>query len=268
MKFVPDERLFRGQRLLVRRGVSPRFGPHARLETGLFAFRHTTYAISLDHLDTWQAKVILGTLLSPMGRYWLYMVSGSWGTWMDEIRSSDLLNLPLRLPTEPDRATRLIEEAVGELQRPTHRMNGGVLATQMQQLDDGMAELFELSDAERYLVADFWAAQAQESTNSVDVPLSAESGFSEDDLDLHSQEGIWPYLRVFLRTWNQRLSGRGTLVGTCGKTLRSVWLHWFSRQGGSETATNLQLSVPKPKAGSLCCDALAFNGRRFRRSRS
>ena len=209
MKRVPDERLFRGQRLLVRRGVSPRFGPHARLETEPFAFRHTIYAISLDHLNTWRAKVILGTLLSPLGRYWLYMVSGSWGTWMDEVRSGDLLNLPLRLPPEPDRATRLIEEAIGELQRPAHGMDGGVVSPQMQRLDDGIAELFELSDTERYLVADFWAAQTQESASSIDVPLSAVSGFSENDLDLHSQEGIWPYLRVFLRTWNQRLSGRG-----------------------------------------------------------
>ncbi len=209
MKRVPDERLFRGQRLLVRRGVSPKFGPHARLETEPFAFRHTIYAISLDHLNTWQAKVILGTLLSPLGRYWLYMVSGSWGTWMDEVRSSDLLNLPLRLPPEPDRATRLIEEAIGELQRPAHGMDGGVVSPQMQRLDDGIAELFELSDTERYLVADFWVAQTQESASSIDVPLSAVSGFSENDLDLHSQEGIWPYLRVFLRTWNQRLSGRG-----------------------------------------------------------
>ena len=209
VKFVPDERLFRGQRLLVRRGVSPRFGPHARLETEPFAFRHTTYAISLDHLNPWQAKVILGILLSSIGRYWLYMVSGSWGTWMDEVRASDLLNLPLRLPSEPDRVTRLIEEAVGELQRPAHRMPGHLISSQMQRLDDGVAELFELSDAERHLVADFWAAQAQESANSIDVPRSAESGFTDDDLDLHSQEGIWPYLRVFLRVWNQRLSGRG-----------------------------------------------------------
>lgn len=206
---VPDERLFRGQRLLVRRGVSPRFGPHARLETEPFAFRHTTYGVSLDHLNPWQAKLILGTLLSSIGRYWLYMVSGSWGTWMDEVRSSDLLNLPLKLPPEPNRTTRRIEEAVGELQHPANRTRENLRSSQMQRLDDGLSELFKLSDAERYLVTDFWAAQTQESNDGIDVPRSAESGFTEDDLDWHSQEGIWPYLRVFVGTWNQRLSGRG-----------------------------------------------------------
>ena len=50
VKRVPDERLFKGLRLLVRRGVSPRFGPHARLETESLAFRHTTYAFSLEAL--------------------------------------------------------------------------------------------------------------------------------------------------------------------------------------------------------------------------
>ena len=39
VKFVPDERLFHGRRLLVRRFVSAGFGPHARLETEPFAFR-------------------------------------------------------------------------------------------------------------------------------------------------------------------------------------------------------------------------------------
>ena len=119
VKGMPDERLIRGRRLLVRRGVSPKFGPHARIETEPFAFRHTTYAFSLDHLDSWQAKVILGTLLSSLGRYWLYMVSGSWGTWMDEVRSRDLLNLPLRLRSEADAATRRIAQAVDELQNMT-----------------------------------------------------------------------------------------------------------------------------------------------------
>ena len=207
VKFVPDERLFQGQRLLVRRGVSPRFGPHARLETEPLAFRHTTYAVSLDHLPSWQAKAILGTLLSSLGRYWLYMVSGSWGTWSDEVRSRDLLNLPLRLPTEPNHATRQIEAAVEDLRHPTHQLGSSEVPPQMEQIDEGVAELFELMDAERYLVADFWAGQGP--VTRLHVPLDMGVGGNEDDLDLDSREGMWPYLRVFLRTWNLRLGGQG-----------------------------------------------------------
>ena len=207
VKRVPDEHLFRGQRLLVRRGVTPGFGPHARLVTEPFAFRHTTYALSLDHLSRWQAKVILGTLLSSLGRYWLYMVSGSWGTWIDEVRSRDLLDLPLRLTSETNQATRRIEEAVSELHHVVPQVQPSAVPPQMEQINEGVAELFELTDAERYLIADFWAAQGSDAT--LQVPVGAEAGGTEADLDLHSQEEIWPYLRVFLGAWNQRLGEKG-----------------------------------------------------------
>ena len=207
VKFVPDERLFRGQRLLVRRGVSARFGPHARLETEPFAFRHTTYAVSLAHLSSWQAKVILGTLLSSMGRYWLYMVSGSWGTWRDEVRSADVLNMPLRLTSEPNRATRRIEDAVSQLQHVDLQMGSGVVPPQMNEIDQGVAELFELTDPECDLIADFWVAQGPDAT--LPLPVGPAAGGIEDDLDPHTGTGMSPYLRVFLRAWNRRLGERG-----------------------------------------------------------
>ena len=207
VKRVPDERLFRGLRLLVRRGVSPRFGPHARLETEPFAFRHTTYAFSLDHLPLWQAKVILGTLLSSLGRYWLYMVSGSWGTWNDEVRSSDLLNMPLRLPSETNQATRRIVEAVDGLQQVHSQTGRTEVPPQMAQIDDGVVELFELTNAERDLIADFWAAQGPDATRPVRIGTRVRG--TEADLDPYSREDIEPYLRVLLRAWNQRLGDSG-----------------------------------------------------------
>ena len=207
VKRVPDERLFKGLRLLVRRGVSPRFGPHARLETEPLAFRHTTYAFSLEHLPLWQAKVILGTLLSSLGRYWLYMVSGSWGTWSDEVRSSDLLNMPLRLPPETNQATQRIVEAVDELQQVHSQMGPRELPPQMAQIDEGVAELFELTNAERDLIADFWTAQGPDATRP--VPIGTKVRGTEADLDPYSREGIEPYLRVLLSSWNQRLGDSG-----------------------------------------------------------
>ena len=210
VKYVPDEQIFRGQRLLMRWGVSPGFGPHARLETDPVAFRHTTYAVSLDHLSMWQAKVILGTLLSSLGRYWLYMVSGSWGTWRDQVRKNDLLDLPIRLSTVPDVAMRRIVRGVDELQSMTPRRRRGrayTIPPEMSQIDEGVADLFELTDAERSLVADFWAAQDPKAANP--LPVDDPVGGTEADLKLHSQEGIWPYLRVLVRAWNRRLGEKG-----------------------------------------------------------
>ncbi len=212
VKFVPDERLFRGQRLLIRRGVSPGFGPHARLETEPFAFRHTTYGISLTHLQPWQAEIILGTLVSSLGRYWLYMVSGSWGTWADEVRSGDLLELPTRMPAVWDVTTRKIRTAVGDL-RDMNTLGDQVarhgIAAHMAHVDEAVADLFELTDSERSLVADFWVSQSTDATQSV-AHIAAVRG-TEADLDPHSKEGLDPYLIVFLRAWNQRLRAIGEL---------------------------------------------------------
>ena len=222
LRHIPNERLFRGRRLLVRWGVSPRFGPHARLETGPVAFRHTTYAVSLDHISSQQAKVIIGTLLSSLGRYWLYMVSGSWGAWRDQVRVNDVLNLPLRLTSVPRSALRRIEEGVDGLQHMTPpRRNGlaSAIPTEMAAIDEGIAELFELSDAELDLITDFWSSQSPDSTlplPPIEVPRGVEA-----DLDVCPHEGIWPYLRVFVKAWNRRLSGQGEFSWRVWRDLRA-----------------------------------------------
>ena len=211
VKYAPNERLFRGRRLLIRWGVSPRFGPHTRLETEPIAFRHTTYAISLDHVTQQQAKVILGTVLSSLGRYWLFMVSGSWGAWRDQVRVDDILNLPLRLTSERQSVLSRIEEGVDSLQHMTpKRRKSGLASTvpvEMTEIDEAVAELFELADAEWDLVTDFWSSQYPNARRR--LPPFEEHGGTEADLDLPSADGIWPYLRVFVKAWNRRLGGRG-----------------------------------------------------------
>ena len=210
LKSSLDERIFTGRRLLVRWGVTPKFGPHVRLETEPVAFRHTVYSISLDHLREWQAKVILGTLLSSLGRYWLYMVSGSWGTWRDQVRINDVLNLPVRLTSSSDDAVRRIEQSVDDLHRMTpHRKNGiaHTVPPEMKRLDDSIADLFELTSAERNLVTDFWATQ--EPRAALPLPAIHIVGGTEADLQMDNIEGIWPYLRVFVKVWNRKLQERG-----------------------------------------------------------
>ena len=210
MKYLPDERFFRGRRLLIRWGVSPKFGPHARLETDPVAFRHTTYSISLDHLSSWEGKVILATLLSSLGRYWLYMVSGSWGTWRDQVRMNDVLNLPVRLNPPTGEMIGRIGQAVDDLYHMTPQRRRGLAVTvppEMKRIDDGITDLFELTDAERSLVADFWASQESDATMPLPV-LDIVAG-TEADLGPSSVDGIWPYLRVLVKAWNRRLRERG-----------------------------------------------------------
>ena len=210
VKYLPDERLFRGRRLLVRWGVSPKFGPHARLETAPVAFRHTTYSISMDHLSSWEGKIILATLLSSLGRYWLYMVSGSWGTWRDQVRMNDVLNLPVRLNSPSVDLISRIEQAVDDLYYMTPQRRRGLASTappEMKGIDEGIADLFELTDAERSLVADFWANLEPDAT--LRLPAIDIAAGTESDLNARSLDGIWPYLRVLVRAWNRRLRERG-----------------------------------------------------------
>ena len=225
VKRASDQRLFRGRRLLVREGVSARFGPHARIETEPFAFRHTVYGLSLDHLAPWQAKVILGTLVSSLGRYWLSMVTGSWGTWRDVVRASNLLSLPLRLTSASDPATRRIGEGVDQLQYDVPRRRPRPkelppLPPAMEQIDEGVAELFELTDAERDLVSDFWAKQAQSGRSPIAEIGQAEG--TESDIPQQSQDEIAPYLRVFVGAWNHTIGDEGELG----------WKLWRDHQSG------------------------------------
>lgn len=218
VKRQPDERIYTGQRLLVRRGVSPGFGPHARLESEPFAFRHTIFAIPVDHLPAWQAKVILGTLLSSIGRYWLYMVSGSWGTWRDEVRSEDVLDLPIRIGSASDTSTTKIVTAVDSLRRLRAPASGRLWdaaadSTQSwarweQEIDDGVAELFELSDSERDLITDFWEGQRRTSTRPM-LEYPQASGTARDLAS--SESGLGRYLATFLNAWNSHLDNSGQL---------------------------------------------------------
>ena len=215
----PDKRLLSGRRLLIRQGISPRFGPHARLTSEALAFRHTTYGISVDHLQPWQANVILGTLLSQLGRYWLYMVSRKWGLWKDTWQLRDLRNLPIRFTSSSDLRTAQIHRAVEQLYEipinlPSPATRAAAIPPEikpvLKEIDDGIANLFELTDAERELVADFWSGMEQGNqivTLALHVDLP-EKGTLSDAQRLGSNS-IGPYLSVFVDIWNRRLEGVG-----------------------------------------------------------
>ena len=76
-KRQPDERLYEGRRIVIG-GIRSGFGPPARLETEPFSFQRKIYCLPVHSIPLWQAETILGTLLSALGRYRLFMASGSW----------------------------------------------------------------------------------------------------------------------------------------------------------------------------------------------
>lgn len=120
-----------------------------------------------------QAKLVLGVVWSSVGRYCLFMTSGTWGGWFDQVTAEDLLATPIRLSDTGVEAgvnsavTRVVA-AVDDIRfwSPHHSMFGDeeppsddmpppmpVLA----QLDQAVFDLFELAEPERDLVRDFHA---------------------------------------------------------------------------------------------------------------
>jgi methylase of polypeptide subunit release factors len=117
VKRQPDERLYDGRRILIGRGVRVGFGPRSRLVNEPLSFRHTIYCLPVHNLAVWQAKIVWATLLSSLGRYSMFMRSGSWGLWHDSVLAEDILNTPVRLPPQRDDLSRSIVSAVESLER-------------------------------------------------------------------------------------------------------------------------------------------------------
>jgi hypothetical protein len=228
VKRQPDERLYQGQRIVVARGVRTSFGPSARLERDDFSFRHTVYCLPLASLAPWKAKTMLGVMLSSLGRYRLFMMSGSWGVWHDSVVPDDILSLPMRLEAASDSAIRRIVRAVDRLPRAvaaSHGENDLLTTTEpgrlprvseiLGELDEGVFQLFDLTAAERDLIVDFHAytldlvSRKSRSTALSPLSLPDRAYGIFDDLRASDSHPLSRYLETFLASWNRELGPEG-----------------------------------------------------------
>jgi hypothetical protein len=232
VKRQPDERLYRGQRIVIKRGVLAGFGPAARLEDRDFSFRHVIYSLPLQEIPQWQAKTLLAIILSSLGRYRFFMASGSWGVWYDSIVPDDILDLPVRFAGAGSNLTRAILSAVDRLQEsgpPQDLVSGQATQTDifggvpadpaLRDLDALIYELFDLSKSERDLIEDFrrytldYSRRKSRSRALSKVQLPSDTRGIEMDLAQISapQLPVVEYLATFLRTWNREFSPDGEL---------------------------------------------------------
>ena len=227
IKRDPDQRIYDGQRLVITRGVREPFGPISRLETTGFSFRHGFYCIPAAHLSRHEASLMLGVLWSSLGRYLLFMTAGSWGGWHDQVTSRDVLRTPLRLKPSwgmsrsdhEDAANRIVEAVDGLRQTPvqseqSHSMFDPLKQSPsrseqwLEQLDTAIFDLFEVSQAERDLVEDFWAESHElywkgaeaEATARLQLPEYTK-GSGTDLPDAPCRGTLSRYLRTFLDAW-------------------------------------------------------------------
>jgi len=176
----------------------------------------------------WKAKVVVGILLSRLGRYRLFMTSGSWGVWHDRIYAEDLLRVPVRLKRAEHPATQRIVTLVDALPRASRRSTKTPSLWEQEEpgrvqpdevlagLDDAVAELFDLTAAERDLVDDFWAYQGSLRARRDHVPRMPALGPLREGTaaNLGELDGsfLGEWLQTFLPIWNEQLGEEGELA--------------------------------------------------------
>lgn len=228
VEWQPKEFLFDGPRIIIAQGIRSGFGPAARLESEPFSFRNTIYCVPVRTLAPWQAKTVLGTLLSSLGRYRLFMKSGKWGLWSDKLLAHDILDLPTRFADEDADITRRITDAVDAIalvEDTRVRAAPGVdlgatgipeIDRLLVELDEAIFDLFNATDWERDLVRDFTASTLPlvgRKARWLDQPGIEFGprlrGTAADLASAGSIGHIDRYLSTFLGCWNRELAPSG-----------------------------------------------------------
>jgi hypothetical protein len=175
-----DKVIYQGPRILIKRGIDQNEDEGgriaARYETADFCFRDSIYCALLSGADGTaasltedQAKVVLAILWSSLTRYFLFMTSGTWGLWHDEVKKDVLYSLPIRFPSD-DSLTAGIVAAVDALRQlpaevdPAMLFSGDGMSKPERdklidelewRLDQAVYKLFDLTEAERERVEEF-----------------------------------------------------------------------------------------------------------------
>lgn len=227
VKRQPDERLYSGQRILVRRGIKDNFGPSVRLVHETMSFRHTTYCLPMQHLEAWKAKVIAGILLSSLGRYYMFMHSASWGLWYDSVLASDILRVPVRIPRTKTEVCKKIASVVDllptlkaewDLTSPSNLQNEPHPADALHTLDELVFALFEMTSLEQSLVNDFhryvlnYAAGSTAVQNAAPMPPPVQNFGTAGNVESIASEPLQTYVKNFLNVWNPRLGSDGAFA--------------------------------------------------------
>lgn len=283
IKRDPDQRIYDGRRLVVTRGVREPLGPIARLETKGFSFRHGIYCIPTAHLSQHETILMLGVLWSSLGRYLLFMTAGNWGGWHDQVTSRDVLRTPLRLKpswgmskSDHDDAANRIVEAVNYLrenpvQNPQSQSmfdepakSNGEHEQKLAKLDAAIFDLFEVSQAERDLVEDFWAESHElywkgaeaHATSRLQLPEFTRG--SRGDLPEAPCRGtLLRYLCAFLDAWTAYLPDGSNLNWQVGMSpSRDLIAVIFTLDGSGGREVN---NPPEDWQAILrrCADAIA-----------
>lgn len=227
-----EKELYHGPRLLIKRGVgSDEISTGrivARYETSRFCFRHSIYCMNVAQLSAQDAKIILAILWSSLTRYYLFLTSGGWGLWHDEVLKETLRNIPIRFPATKAVGNR-IEKIVDDLRQLPNSVESGTLfdengltpAKRLARirhletaLDEAVFDLFDLSNAERDRVKDLcglgldllYRGMESDAVKKLAWPSDVPRfGRSSDLTRTSTNNELGKYLRTYLELWDPQL---------------------------------------------------------------
>lgn len=225
--------IYEGPRLLIKRGIDQGSGSGgriaARFELRPFCFRNSIWCVPVDHLPETDAKIILGILWSSLTRYFLFLTSGTWGLWHDEVREETLYQLPVRFPRRAslrNRITRTVDalrtlplSVEQNLLSPCVGLSSGertaAIGQLEAQLDKAVFDLFELNDEERERITElcglgldfYYRGMESDAVQPVLWPDSVKRFGYLLDSDCLAKNGnqLGRYLSTFLNLWEPHL---------------------------------------------------------------
>jgi type I restriction-modification system DNA methylase subunit len=212
------ESAYQGHRLLVRRGIQSPGKLTVRLESRKFAFTHSIFSFGLRGLQDWQEKILLGIFWSDLARYYLFLTTGSWGMWHDELAMASIARMPIVMPSDADACAELIK-VVDELKTSNFNVPSNLFDENqtrspeelVKRLNKAVFELYELNASERDLVSDMCGTGLdflyQRHASSAIQPLTLPTnrgGFAGNTGNTGTE--IMQYIQLFLRIWSKDLN--------------------------------------------------------------
>ena len=214
------EDAYRGHRLLVRRGIQSPGRLSVRLERRSFAFTHSFFSFGLQGLKDWQEKVLLGIFWSDLARYYLFLTTGSWGMWHDELAMASIARMPIVMPpneTSAEELVKIVDELRSSSFNATSDLFDGIQARSSEaletRLNKAVFNLYELNAAEQDLIADMcstgldflYGKHASSAVRPLPLPsnrVGIAGGGARPETEIEQ------YIELFLRLWSEDLNPR------------------------------------------------------------
>lgn len=205
--------------------------PHVLITHGLRAaycdfdvvFRHALQGIHGPESDRDLLLFLAAYLRSPLGRYFLFHMTSSWGVSIAKVHLEELLTAPFPFPertANPKRSREIVSRVAARVRHAMSQAAGplvdreGLVRAAQEEVNLLVYEYFDIDEQERMLVED---------TNAVIIPSTRPSRASErvPTLRQSTPDVRGEYLKTLCNTLNGWAAGGPVLVS--GRVFANSW---------------------------------------------